>query len=97
MPPSSSDLIKINEKLLVLVKNTKDKQVFFASSSSLIQSSTMISTWFQTIIDSSHLITFCISISVIIYGSFRSLRIDTQNDDNASKNEDETNDNSQSS
>jgi len=36
--------------------------------------------WLQTIIDSSHLITFCISISVIIYGSFRSLTIDQEND-----------------
>jgi signal peptide peptidase-like protein 3 len=36
--------------------------------------------WLQTIIDSSHLITFCISISVIIYGSFRSLTIDKEND-----------------
>ena len=35
--------------------------------------------WLQTIIDSSHLITFCISISVIIYGSFRSLNIDKEN------------------
>ena len=33
-------------------------------------------TWLRKIIDSSHLITFCISISVIIYGSFRSLNID---------------------
>ena len=37
-------------------------------------------TWLQTLIDSSHLITFCISISVIIYGSFRSLNIDRDND-----------------
>ena len=36
--------------------------------------------WLQTIIDSSHLITFCVSISVIIYGSFRSLNIDKEND-----------------
>jgi hypothetical protein len=32
--------------------------------------------WFQIIIDSSHLITFFISIVVIIYASFKSLRID---------------------
>jgi hypothetical protein len=32
--------------------------------------------WFQIIIDSSHLITFFISIMVIIYASFKSLRID---------------------
>jgi hypothetical protein len=32
----------------------------------------------KKIIDSSHLITFCISISVIIYASFRSLNIDSQ-------------------
>ena len=35
---------------------------------------------FQTLIDSSHIITFCISISVIIYGSFKSLNIDTDNE-----------------
>lgn len=34
-------------------------------------------TWLKKLIDSSHLITFCISISVIIYGSFRSLNIDS--------------------
>lgn len=37
--------------------------------------------WLQTIVDSSHLLTFCISISVIIYGSFRSLNIDKDNDE----------------
>jgi hypothetical protein len=34
----------------------------------------------QTLIDSSHIITFCVSISVIIYGSFKSLNIDSDNE-----------------
>ena len=34
----------------------------------------------QTLIDSSHIITFCVSILVIIYGSFKSLNIDSDNE-----------------
>lgn len=36
--------------------------------------------WMQTLIDSSHIIPFCVSISVIIYGSFKSLNIDSDNE-----------------
>lgn len=43
--------------------------------------------WLQTIIDSSHLITFCISMSVIIYGSFRSLNIDKENNEKRNNNQ----------
>ncbi|CAF0986069.1 unnamed protein product [Brachionus calyciflorus] len=33
--------------------------------------------WLKSVVDSSHLITFCISITVIIYASFKSLNIDS--------------------
>lgn len=36
--------------------------------------------WVQILIDSSHIITFCVAISVIIYGSFKSLDIDSENE-----------------
>ncbi len=45
----------------------------------------------KKIIDSSHLITFCISISVIIYASFRSLNIDSQPAAAAESNENKLN------
>lgn len=48
------------------------------------------SSWVKKLIDSSHLITFCISISVIIYGSFRSLNIDA-NSVQLNENENATN------
>ena len=35
--------------------------------------------WLQTLIDSTHVITFVVSIVVIIYGSFKSLNIDSNN------------------
>jgi len=64
-PNSLADLIKNN---------------FNAASSSSFTNSQQITqeTWLHKLIDSSHLITFCISISVIIYGSFRSLNIDVR-------------------
>ncbi len=36
--------------------------------------------WMQTLIDSSHILIICISISVIIYASFKSLNIDWDNE-----------------
>lgn len=38
--------------------------------------SSLSRSWFQIILDSSHLITFIVSILVIVYASFKSLRID---------------------
>ena len=68
----NNELVNQQQALLNEKSIYRDDSTAFSSSS--------MPGWLQTIIDSSHLITFCISISVIIYGSFRSLNIDKENE-----------------
>ena len=69
-----------NEETIKSISHHHNEKSFAFNSENLARS------WFQTVIDSSHLITFFISIVVIIYASFKSLRIDKQISENSAKN-----------
>jgi hypothetical protein len=81
------DINNINENIIKTLHLAEHNHKSFAFNSADLANRG----WLQTIIDSSHLITFCISISVIIYGSFRSLNIDKENSQKSNKNQSQLN------